>query len=378
MRSLLNHAFAAACVIGLLAIPAPAEARNRTSEMLRAQFNGFSSADLRRYSRWLSGEDEERFPGIYLSLGGFHASDGRRYQLLISSRVYNQTRMPICVRAKERAAPGTLSGMLAVDNSYKNLLIQPGSSESITTYSSTRMVSGGFSVGTRTALLVWSPDMSAGTGRVCSSRAPWFLPDWDKPAIAQTPNVIEPALKARLEGRNPGSLPSKSATSRAAQSLREELGRRGVVIDPMGWTSTLTDDRAFRFGPLELTTAAAIRPGWVYASAWLQNTSNQPICVAGDAGIAITGLNSREGRAIPDSGAYLAPGRGREIQWSAGTFSTRMPQADVKPALLAYDPQPGRSGDAACQSVVPTAALRQVLDNRTFGATGKIAALFQR
>ncbi|NCU11678.1 MAG: hypothetical protein GXC70_05880 [Sphingomonadaceae bacterium] len=368
---MIKRAFALLPTLGLLAIAAPAEARNRTSDMLRTQFSGFSSADLQRYSRWLTGEDEAVFPGIYRSLGGFHASDGRRYQLLVSSRIFNQTGVPICVRAKERAAPGALSGMLAVDNSYKNLLIQPGSSESITTYSSTRMASGSFSVGTQTALLVWSPDMSAGTGRVCSSRAPWFLTDWDKASLDQTDHMIEPALKARLEGKDPNSIPRKSATSRAAQDLKAELGRRGVVIDPAGWSSVLSDDQAFRFGPLELTTAGAIRPGWIYGVAWIHNSGNQPICVAGDGGITITGLTAREGSAAPSTGFYLAPGRGRAMQTVAGTFARQMPVSSVKPAVLAYDPQAGRTGDGACQSVLPAAALRQVLDRRGFAAVGK-------
>lgn len=376
MPLLASRLFALLALAGLFALSAPAEARNRTNEMLRADFNRFTDAQLRRHMQWVTAEDETRFPGIHLSLGGFQASDGRRYQMLVSSRLYNQSSVPICARVKERPVPGALTGRLAVDNSKKNLLIQPGSSESITTYSSRTPVKG--KVGVDTALLVWSPDMTAADGRFCTSRAPWFMAVWDALPWEQSSDAIDPLLRARLEGRDTATVSYPAAKSRAATALRAELGRRGITTDPRGWTSQLNDDETFRHGPLELTVAVAVRPGWIYTLAWIHNSSNQAMCVVGHGGIALSGLQGSESSNAGQLGIYLAPGSGRQMQWAAGTFGSKPPSADVKPAVLAYDVPPGRSGEAACQAAVPAAAFREVMDRRIFSSTGRISALFPR
>ncbi|MBN8485515.1 MAG: hypothetical protein J0L50_12155 [Sphingomonadales bacterium] len=376
MISPFNRAFALLCVLGVLSVTAPAEARNRTNEMLRGEFSNFSDADLRRYSRWLEQDDVQVLPGITMSLGGFHASDGRRYQMLSLARIYNESAVPICVRARQQPGPGALSGRLAVDNSKKNLLIQPGSSESITTYSSRTPVKG--KVGVDTALLVWSPDMTAADGRFCTSRAPWFMAVWDALPWEQSSDAIDPLLRARLEGRDTATVSYPAAKSRAATALRAELGRRGITTDPRGWTSQLNDDETFRHGPLELTVAVAVRPGWIYTLAWIHNSSNQAMCVVGHGGIALSGLQGSESSNAGQLGIYLAPGSGRQMQWAAGTFGSKPPSADVKPAVLAYDVPPGRSGEAACQAAVPAAAFREVMDRRIFSSMGRISALFPR
>lgn len=376
MISLLNRAFALLCVLGVLSVTAPAQARNRTNEMLRGEFSNFSDADLRRYSRWLEQDDVQVLPGITMSLGGFHASDGRRYQMLSLARIYNESAVPICVRARQQPGPGALSGRMAVDNTFKNLLIRPGQSETITGYASRTPVSGQANV--QSALLIWSPNLAAPDGSLCSSRAPWFIGVWDRTPLGQMPLEIEPALLARLEGRSTASVARPSASYRASRELDSALRRRGTSIDPAGWTSTLSDLQIQQYGPLTLTAAAAASNGWMWGAVWIENSSNRPICIAGDGGLRFQGLTVAETSTFPPSGIYLAPGAARELQTIGGRFTATVPQPEFRPTVLAYDPPAGQTGDGACQAALPASALRQVRESGRSGSVGRISELFKR
>lgn len=376
MTSLLNRAFALLCVLGVLSVTAPTEARNRTNEMLRGEFSNFSDADLRRYSRWLEQDDVQVLPGITMSLGGFHASDGRRYQMLSLARIYNESAVPICVRARQQPGPGALSGRMAVDNTFKNLLIRPGQSETITGYASRTPVSG--QVNVQSALLIWSPNLAAPDGSLCSSRAPWFIGVWDRTPLGQRPLEIEPALLARLEGRSTASVSRPSTSYRASRELDSTLRRRGTSIDPAGWTSTLSDLQIHQYGPLTLTAAAAANNGWMWGAVWIENSSNRPICIAGDGGLRFQGLTVAEASTFPPSGIYLAPGAARELQTIGGRFTATVPQPEFRPTVLAYDPPAGQTGDGACQAALPASALRQVRESGRSGSVGRISELFKR
>lgn len=376
MISLLNRALALFCVLGVLAVSAPAQARNRTNDMLRGEFSNFSDADLRRYSQWLEESDVQILPGISLSLGGFHASDGRRYQMLVLARLYNDSSVPICVRARQQPGPGALSGRMAVDNTFKNLLIRPGQSETLTGYASRTPVSG--QVNVQSAMLFWSPNLAAPDGSLCSSRAPWFIGVWDRTPMEQRPLEIEPPLLARLEGRSPGSIVRPPANYRASRELGSALRRRGINIDSDGWTSSLTDLQMQQHGPLTLTAAAAANNGWMWGAVWIENSSNRPICIAGDGGLRFQGLTVAETGNFPPSGIYLAPGSARELQTLGGRFADKVPTPEFRPTVLAYDPPAGQTGDGACQSALPASALRQVRESGRSGSVGRISELFKR
>lgn len=364
------------CALGALAVTAPADARNRTNEMLRGEFSNFSDADLRRYSRWLEDSDVQILPGITMSLGGFHASDGRRYQMLTLARLYNDSSVPICVRTRQQPGPGALSGRMAVDNTFKNLLIRPGQSETITGYASRTPVSGRVNV--QSAMVFWSPNMAAPDGSLCSSRAPWFIGVWDRTPMEQMPLEIEPAMLARLEGRSPASVSRPPANYRASRELDSALRRRGIRIDPDGWTSTLSDLQIQQYGPLTLTASAAANNGWMWGAVWIENSSNRPICIAGDGGLRFQGLTVAETSNFPPSGMYLAPGAARELQTMGGRFTAAVPRPEFRPTVLAYDPPTGQTGDGACQASLPASALRQVRESGRSGSVGRISELFKR
>lgn len=375
MTLLLYRAFALFCVLATVTASPPAEARNRTNEMLRDQFSNFSDAALRRYSRWVQTDDIAVHPGIHLSIGGFHATDGRRYQMLTLARVYNENSIPICVRARQKPVQGALTGRMQVDNTFKNLLIRPGQSESITVYASRTPVSG--TVGVETALLIWSPNMAAPDGSLCSSHAPWFQGAWDRAPLIQGSLEIEPALRARLAGGSTGSVARPPANTRASRELNSFLRRRGISIDPAGWTSSLSDFQTQKYGPLTFTISLAATNGWTWGMLWIENSSSRPICIAGDGGFSMPGLTVTETGTFPPSGIYLAPGGARELQSIGGRLTSAGPQPNFRPTVIAYDPPAGQTGDGACQASTPASALRQLRESGRSGSVGRISELFK-
>lgn len=178
-----------ATILALVATPVAADGRNRTNELLRSQiFGAFRDADIGRYVRWTLGADNEIFPGIVESWGGFTSQADGRAQTLDSIRLYNTGRPPFCVRARARMVSGPLVGRLAQSNTDANMLIGPGESESVVSYSARLYLPGPNSL--VSDYIVWAPDMSL-PERQCSAVAPAWLEQWAaQPATGNDRRIV--------------------------------------------------------------------------------------------------------------------------------------------------------------------------------------------
>lgn len=185
----LGRTLLTAAILALFATPAAADERNRTNELLRSQiFGAFSDADIRRYTTWNVGGDSEIFPGVTISWGGFASRADGRAQTLDSVRIYNTGRPTFCVRARARMVSGPLVGHLAQSNTSVNMLIGPGESESVVSYSARRYLTDASAL--VSDYVVWAPNMSL-PERKCSAVAPEWLEQWAaQPATGNDSRIV--------------------------------------------------------------------------------------------------------------------------------------------------------------------------------------------
>jgi len=192
-------AFAILGVLGVLAVIAittPAWARDgsRVNSYLRDELRaqGQSYSEIDRVVRFLPGEDVYLHPaGLVESIGGLSASGDGRAKTLYIVRLYNDTGLRVCVRAKGGLTSGPMMGTRSGGSIGYNFVLEPGSNSNILTNAADRYVTGTseWSIG----YYFWLPDPNPRAERGCSSVAPADVERW-----AATTSTVRDVFDARL------------------------------------------------------------------------------------------------------------------------------------------------------------------------------------
>lgn len=175
-----------------------AEAQSRTNAHLRETIftsQGFSNTHINRYVTFLESNDDEILPRIYLSTGGFVADDGARAQTLWARRIFNESRVALCLHAKGGMASSPMRNPRVGGSMNYNFLVVPGTSETILTHAENRSATGRFDA--RLNCYFWLADMTAPDGQKCSSTAPANLDSWARSTSEQV-SYSHPRLQEAL------------------------------------------------------------------------------------------------------------------------------------------------------------------------------------
>jgi hypothetical protein len=171
------------------AIASPAEARNRTTEMMisdMAERAGVSYQTAFERADTQLGEDLDLYPGIIESSGGFSYSYGGQAVTLIGVRLYNENNFALCVRAKGALVGGPMAGSRQGGSIGYNFLIEPRSSESVIAHTANRAYSVMNTGQYATEYYLW-PAAPASVERRCSSIAPADLESWAQAPLRAAP-----------------------------------------------------------------------------------------------------------------------------------------------------------------------------------------------
>lgn len=178
MRRFQTLCAALLVLVGLA--PVQAQAQNRLTNFYVAEVArgaGTTRAEVEQRMDRRAGTDLEIYPGIYVSRGAVAYSDGPRRITLIGASIYNESGLPVCVRAKAELQGGSLAGSRQNDALGLNFLVEPGESQVFITNSSNSVrditAVDHYAIG----LYLWRP-APPGTDRRCSSVAPERLSQW--------------------------------------------------------------------------------------------------------------------------------------------------------------------------------------------------------
>lgn len=195
-----------ALCLALFALTATAaEARNRSTELLREQFRQQGLSESMVYNNvyffsegW---EDRELLSGLWESRGAF-TSRGRPPVSLFGIRLFNETNLRICFRAKARLLTGALIGTPRNGRLSVNGLLEPGRNDVVLVHTmQADLINEDIGTATR-AYYLWLA-APAGAERPCAATAPADLEDWLAKPLDEKAGFIR---KATPELRNALSL----------------------------------------------------------------------------------------------------------------------------------------------------------------------------
>jgi hypothetical protein len=196
---------AAACaMIAVVIIAAsPAQARNRTTQMMVADIAsgaGVDSVTVTDAMDTLTQEDRELLPGLFHSLGGIAYSYGGEGITTLGIRLYNESDVAICVRADSVRQGGSVDGFRQGGSLGYNFLLEPGASEFVIVNTINRDLDLE-SVGRYATRYYFWKAAPASIERRCSSIEPADLASWmaePLPPPGELELLAAPELSASL------------------------------------------------------------------------------------------------------------------------------------------------------------------------------------
>lgn len=118
------------------AFASPAGARNRATELiisnLAAQQGLAPEVVLQRVNA-IRGNDTVLAPGVLESIGGVASNFGGRDTTLLGVRLYNESKVAMCVRARATVVAGPFVGSRQSSRTGSSFLLKPGASEWVIT-----------------------------------------------------------------------------------------------------------------------------------------------------------------------------------------------------------------------------------------------------
>jgi hypothetical protein len=326
-----------------------AEAQNRTNAHVRETFftaRGFTRAQIDRYATFGGQPDQAVLPGIIYSAGVMGSSYGNQGTTLWSARLYNESRVTFCVRAKGQARnpmrnPRT-AGNLGVD-----FLITPGSSEALLINTEDRVVNGEFAFDVQ--LYLWLADMTAPAGRRCASTAPADLESWARAPLANGMHRFDRRLLVAMGLAEP-YIPG---TTTAALRLADYMRGLGVTVDPAGENVEIVDIQSGSRGLIEHTAAVAVVPGWRHnVLVWIQNGHDRAFCAIRRGPEVIVETMQFGDVFAPQRGFYLPAGSGRQVAILRVDPGRTQP-VDLDVNYLFWFPPNGETTDLGCETSAP-------------------------
>jgi len=197
-NGLLRGAVAILSLI-VLTTPAWSSGDSRLNRYFRGELRGqgFPDPVINRFLSFYQGfPDDVLHPaGLVESSGGYGGSYQGRAVTLYAVRLYNDTGVAVCVRAKGGLISGPMMGTRSGGSIGYNFLLESGSSESVVAHMANRDVPGVNT--TSIGYYFWLPDPNPRADRRCSSVAPADVERW-----AATPSPVtvkfDPALARAL------------------------------------------------------------------------------------------------------------------------------------------------------------------------------------
>ncbi len=354
--------------------PVLAEARNRTNDELRRTiFGSFTDSQMRGRVSWYGNDDLEIAPGVYLSIGGFSARGDGRSESFFTAQIFNSSAQNFCLRVRQKMASGPFVGRLRLDNSGKAMLVEPRGKAAIATYTAAPAVSGRPDF--LTDAVAWNPNPAGSSAARCSSVMPSIVNELAAQPVGKGPFLFTAALRALLAGR-PIWAPQPSyrpGTSRAAVELIARLRRAGVTIDPAATTAGVHDYDVHNAGPIQVSSALALRAGEMRALSWLHNGSSLNLCAA--ATISFSGkFRGSVSRSWPStSGFYLPAGSGRALTELSSNILEDAEELRYTGSAAVWDAPAGVTSNGGCAASINANVLAEQLKREGIGGAGKIA-----
>lgn len=393
IKAFANCLVTAAALMWALAVSSPAEARNRTTEMLVADIAAGAGVDYdTALSRMFTeqGEDPELLPGIFSSSGAFSYSYRGEAITMSAVRIFNETGFAICVRAKAALLGGPMVGSRQAGNLGFNFVIEPGTSESVIMHVADRYAFPGPQHYTN-AYYFWSA--LPGTEGRCSPVAPADLDSFDQqplPPGGAFEFRATPELRTKLgvgsqqsgAWSNPAPAPAPSASSgvppeqRTSEWLLELFNHsRGLVNGTLGGgfrEMSRLGSWANEFGPF-LSSFAVVQfgNGTFGAMDGFFNNSDNYVClyIAGDFDGILFDPTKESGSRGPKVVRPNSHGGGGAF-YSSGSLNKKPSVDDWTVRYLVWAPPSTRyATDAECAAGIDTAS---VPDAQPAGTQGQI------